>query len=165
MPPPPLHSQLTPCACFLPGFPGPQAGAVFLSCSSGLPVRQSPSCIGLELFFWASCPLGQPWFPVLWSPCGVSRFAALSLVLSGHRVSCILVRWVLSTLRWCSTVSLLFVGLLLVMVQPVLFLFSVSLIRSWGRCSPRLPPFRLLVSSRLALSVCRRVLWASIFYW
>ena len=73
---------------------------------------------------------------------------------------------VFSTLRWCSAFSLLFIGLLLVMVQPVLFLFSVSSVRSWGRCSLHLPPFfRLLVSSRLALSVCRRVLWASLFCW
>ena len=115
-----------------------------------------PSCPSVSILgrsgavFWASCPFGQPWFPVLCSPCGVSHFAALSLVLSGRRDSCILVRWVLITLRWCSAVSLLFVSLLLVMVQPVLFLFAVSSSRSWGRCSQRLPPFRLLVPSRLA---------------
>ena len=43
MPPPPLHSQLSPCVCFLAGFPGPQAGAVFL-------LFFRPSCIGLEMF-------------------------------------------------------------------------------------------------------------------
>ena len=129
-----------------------------------------PSCPSVSIlyrsgavFFWASCPLGEPWFPVLWSPCGVSRFAALSLVLSGRRDSCILVRWVLSTLRWCSTVSLLFVGLLLVRVQPVLFLFSVSSVISWGAAlrafllfgfwSPLGSPFRsVAVSSELLFS-------------
>ena len=46
---PPPHSRVAPCVFFLAGFPGPPAGAV-LAYSSGLPVCQSPSCVGLELF-------------------------------------------------------------------------------------------------------------------
>ena len=57
------------------------------------------------------------------------------------RDSCGLVGCFLRTLWWCSAVSLLFVGLLLVMVRPVLFLFSVSSVHSCGRCCPRFPPF------------------------
>ena len=39
-----------PLCLFLSGFPVHPAGAVVLSYSSGLPVRQSPSYVGLELF-------------------------------------------------------------------------------------------------------------------
>ena len=66
---------------FLGGiFPALRMFRVF-SCSSGLPIRRSPACFSLELFlgflsFWL---LG---FPVLSSPCSVSRLAALSLFLS-----------------------------------------------------------------------------------
>ena len=43
------------------------------------------------------------------------------------------------------------------MVQLVLFLFSVSSVRSWGRCSPRFPPFSpsgLLSARPFVLSPC-----------
>ena len=125
-----------------------------------------PSCPSVsilcrsEAVFWESCPLWQPWSSVLWSPCGISRFASLGLVMSGRRGSCVLVRCVLSDLRWWSAISLLFVGLLLGVVHPVLFLFSVSSVLAWRRCSRRPPPFRLVVSSRLALLIYHRVLLA-----
>ena len=50
VPTPPLHSRVAPCVFFLAGFPVPPAGGAVLSYFSGLPVRQSPSCVGLELF-------------------------------------------------------------------------------------------------------------------
>ena len=52
---------LPPCVCFFAGFPGPQAGAVFLSFFR-------PPCPSVSILcrsgavFWASCPFGQPWF-------------------------------------------------------------------------------------------------------
>ena len=80
-----------PLCLFLSGFSRPSGRCCFFLLFFRL------SCLSVSILyrsgavFWASCPLGQPWFPVLWSPYGVSRFAALSLVLSGRRDSCILV--------------------------------------------------------------------------
>ena len=65
-------------------FPGPPYVPGFLSCFSGLRISRSPPCLGLELFlgFLSFRLLG---FPVLSSPCDVSRFTTLSLFLSVPR--------------------------------------------------------------------------------
>ena len=126
----------------------------FLSCFSGLSISRSPTCFGLELFlgFLSFRLLG---FPVLSSPCGVSRLTTLSLFLSVPRF---LLDWMVSPPSSSVVFRrlLLFIGLLWD-GRPVLFLFSVSLflVCSWGLCSPSFPPSRLW-SSRLALSFCRR---------
>ena len=156
MHPPPLTSWLALYVCFLGGFPGPQYVGGFLSCSSGLPVRRSSACVSLELF---SRPLvlSAAVVPCSLIPLRCLTFRRLVSVPVFPRDSCGLVGCVLRTLRWCSAVSLLFVGLLLVMVRPVLFLFSVSSVRSWGRCSPRFPPFSpsgLLSARSFVLSPC-----------
>ena len=125
----------------------------FLSYFSGLSISRSPSCFGLELLldFLSFRLLG---FPVLSSPCGVSRLTTLSLFLSVPRF---LMDWMVRPpsssvvfRRLLLFISLLWVG------RPVLFLFSVSLflVCSWGLCSPSFPLSRLW-SSRLALSFCR----------
>ena len=122
--PPTLYSRLASCFCFLGRVPGPQLFRGFLSCFPGLSFSRSPTCFGLELFlgFLSSRLLG---FPVLSSPCGVSRLTTLSLFLSVPRF---LLDW-MDRPPSSSVVSrrpLLFLGLLWV-GRPVLFLFSVSL--------------------------------------
>ena len=129
---------------------------VFLSCSCGLPISRSPPCLGLELFlgFLSFRLLG---FPVLSSPCGVSRFAALSLFLSIQEI----------ILDWMVSASVLFGG-----VPPSPSVHrpslgwptrSISLLRLsfWsvlgGRCSPCFPPFSPfghLSASPFVLSPC-----------
>ena len=144
---PPLPSRLAPCVCFLGGF---------LSCSSGLPVRRSPACVSLELFS-GPLVLSAAVVPGSLIPLRCFIFRRLVSVPVCPRDSCGLVGFVLRTLRWCSAVSLLFVGLLFVMVQHVLFLFSVSSVHSWGRCSPCFPLFShsdLLSARPFVLSPC-----------
>ena len=105
------------------------------SCSSGLLIRRSPSCLHLELCL-GLLSFRLLWFPVLSSPCGVSRFAALSLFLSVPGI----------LLAWMASSSVLFSG-----VPPSAFSWfwsdpfyfsSLSLfVRSWGRYSPNFPHF------------------------
>ena len=100
-------------------------------------------CYGFSLlFFWPSCPSVSGLFtsgavsgPLVLSvavvpgsliPLQCLTFRRLTSVPVCPRDSYGLDGFVLRTLRWCSAVSLLFVGLLLVLVRPVLFLFSVS---------------------------------------
>ena len=116
--------------------------------------------VGLQPVSVWSCFLGllsfRLLFPVLSSLCSLT-FCRLVSVPVCPRDSCGLVGFVLRTLRWCSSVSLLFVGLLLVMVRPILFLFSVSSVHSWGRCCPCFPPFShsgLLSARPFVLSPC-----------
>ena len=152
--PPTLYSRLVSCFCFLGWVSEPSVcSGVFLSYFSGLGFSRSPSCFGLEwlLAFLSFRLLG---FPVLSSPCGVSRFTTWSLFLSVPRF---LMDWMVRPPSSLVVFHhlLLFIGLLWV-GRPVLFLFSVSLflVCSWGLCSPSFPPSRLW-SSRLALLFCR----------
>ena len=84
--------------------------------------------------------------------------------------------FVLRTLRWCSAVSLLFVGLLLVLVRPVLFLFSVSFCPFLGALlsefssflafwSPLGSPFRSIVMSSGLLFAAGSVFLPSLPGW
>ena len=158
--PPPLHSWLSPCVCFLEDFPG----CFSLSCSSGFPVHQSPSCFDLKLFSR----------PLVLSPAVVPG----SLI----PLRCLTFRHLVTVPVWSqgflylSRLSPPYPSVVLRCLPsvrrpslgygpPVLFLFSVSSVRFWVRCSPHLPPFRRLVSSRLALLFCGRVLWASLLCW
>ena len=90
--------------------------------------------------FWASCPFaccGSRFS----SPCGVSRFAALSLFLS---VPGILMAWMVSSSvlfdgappsPFCSSAFSWFWSDSFYSSSPSLF------VRSWGRCSPNFPHF------------------------
>ena len=123
-------------------FSRPSVCSGIFSCFSGIRISQPPTCFSLELFlgFLSFRLLG---FPVLSSPCGVSRLTALSLFLSVPRF---LLDWMVSPPSSSVVFRrlLLFIGLLWV-GRPVLFLFSVSLFLgcSWGRCFPSFPPSRL----------------------
>ena len=125
MHPPPLPSLLASCVCFLEGFPGSPYVTGFLSCSSGLPIRRSPACLRLELFL-SLLSFRLLWFPGSLIPLRCLTFRRLVSIPVCPMDSYGLDGFILRTLRWCSAVSLLFVGLLLVLVRPVLFLFSVS---------------------------------------
>ena len=154
--PPPLPSWLAPCVYFLGGFPGPPYFTGFLSYSSGLPVRRCPACVSLELFSGPLVLLAAV-VPGSLIPLRCLTFRRLVSVPVCPRGSCGLAAFVLRTLRWCSAVSLLFVGLLWVLIRPVLFLFSFSFVCSSGRCSPSFPPFSpsgLLSARPLVLSPC-----------
>ena len=81
------YSLLAACLLFLflgTCFPGPRYVPGFSLLFSGLSISRSPTCFGLELFlgFLSFRLLG---FPVLSSPCGVSRLTPLSLFLSVPR--------------------------------------------------------------------------------
>ena len=111
-------------------------GCILLLSPRGLPLVSVSWGVlqALRMFFWPSYP----------SVSGLFKSGAVSGVpgslfhlrcLTFHRIVCVPVcprgsygldGFVLRTLRWCSVVSLLFVGLLLVLVRPILFLFSVS---------------------------------------
>ena len=75
----------------------------FISSFSDLGFSRSQSGLGLQLFLvFLSFPLLG--FPVISSPCGVSRFPTWSLFLSVPRF--LVTGWfVLRPLRWCSAVS------------------------------------------------------------
>ena len=145
-----------PLCLFLGGFSRPSVCYGF-SLLFFWPSCPSVSCLCQSgAVFWASCPFGCCGSRFS-HPLAVSPICRLVSVPVCPRDSCGLVAFVLRTLRWCSAVSLLFVSLLLVVVRPVLFLFSVSSVRSWGRCSPSFPPFSssgLLSVRPFVLSPC-----------
>ena len=90
------YSLLASCLLFLflgTCFPGPPYVPGFSLLFSGLRISWSPTCFGLELFlgFLSFRLLG---FPVLSSPCGVSRLTTLSLFLSVPRF---LLDWMVSS--------------------------------------------------------------------
>ena len=125
------------------------------------------------LFFWLSClsvsslcqsgAVSEPFIllaavvPSSLIPLRHLTFCRLVSVPVCPRDSCGLAGFVLHTLWWCSAVSLLFVGLLLVMVQPVLFLFSVSFCPFLGALLSELysfSPSGLLSARPFILSPC-----------
>ena len=125
------------------------------------------------LFCWLSCPsvsslcqsgaVSEPLIllaavvPGSLIPLRRLTFCRLVSVPVCPRDSCGLAGFVLRTLRWCSAVSLLFVGLLLVMVRPVLFLFSVSFCPFLGALLSELysfSPSGLLSARPFILSPC-----------
>ena len=163
--PPTLYLRLASCFCFLGRvFQALRMFRGFLSCFSSLRISRSSTCFGLELFlgFLSFRLLG---FPVLSSPCGVSRLTTLSLFLSVPRF----------LLDWMVTSSVLFGG-----VPPsppvhrpslgwptrsisllCLSLFGLFL----GALLSEFSSFLPLVTSRLALSFCRRAPWSSLCCW
>ena len=165
MHPPPLPSRLAPCVCFLGFFF--QALRMLRVFSL---VLQAFLSVGLPPVSVWSCFLGllsfrQLWLPVLSSPCGVSRFAALSLFLS---VTGILVAWLVEpSVPFGGAPPSSFCSSAFSWLWSDPFSFSSPSLRSilGGAALHAFLLFRLLVTSRLALSFCRHVLWASLFYW
>ena len=141
--PPTLYSRLASCFCFL--------GRVFQAlrmfrgflCWFFWPSYQSVSDLFRSGAVSGLLVLRLLGFPVLSSPCGVSRLTKLSVPLCS-KVSSGLDDFVLRPLRWCSAVSscsLAFTGL----ADPFYFSSpSLSfLVCSCGCCSPNFPPSRL----------------------
>ena len=122
--------------------PGPPYVPGFSLLFSGLRISRSPPCFGLERFlgFLSFRLLG---FPVLSSPCGVSRLTTLSLFLSVPRF----------LLDWMVTSSVLFGGFppsppvhrpsLGWPTRSISLLRLSLLVCSWGRCYLSFPPSRL----------------------
>ena len=132
----------------------------FPSCFSGFRISRSPTCFGLELFlgFLSFRLLG---FPVLSSPCGVSRVTTWYLFQGFFWIGWFIFR----PLRWCSAVSSCsstFSGL----ADP--FYFSSLSLSFWsvlGGVALRvflLLAFGHLYASPFVLSPCP---WSSLCFW
>ena len=140
-------------------------------------------CYGFSLsFFWPSYPSISGLFTsgVVSGPLGLSAavvpgsliplwcltFRCLASIPVCPKDSYDLDGFVLRPLQWCSAVSLLFVGLLLVLVRPVLFLFSVSFCPFLGALLSEFSSFLAFWSPLGSpFSFCRHVLWASFCCW